>query len=493
MPQLRFFNGGREFLRTESLQFSDLMKTLHYTRSNTHRSCGTGQVSLEVMIALTIFVSVVGAAIIVVFGGQSLSVETRESQRAVNFARQNLEEAIVSGKADFAALLSTSSVQGEFTSELTVSNIDSNTKEVVSRVGWQTNPLRPQKVELKTLVTNWQSVLGGGPVSGDWKTPRTLSSIDLGPGNAGTGVRVKGDIVYMSSIASDSKKPDIFVINAANPGSPAIIASTSTGPGANTLDLEGNYLYLANRSGDAELQIIDVTNPSYPFVARSFDILNLTGGRFGNSIFVKNDLLYMGVDNNTAGPEFYVINIADPLNPSVVGSLEVGSTINSVKVIGDRAFIAISSSTELWSINVATSAAPAFLDRYNATGTTEYGKSIGYIPGSASPVLYLGRLTGANHELYNLDTRDPAAIKRLGSIDVSGDVNAIVVRDYLMFVATNDANSEFKIYNISDSSNINLWSSFNFPQDATDIDYAGNLVFVSVRSNDALRIITSAP
>ena len=38
-----------------------------------------------------------------------------------------------------------------------------------------------------------------------------------------------------------------------------------------------------------------------------------------------------------------------------------------------------------------------------------------------------------------------------------------------------------------------LHSSFNFPQVATGVDYEDNLVYVSVRSNDALRIITSSP
>ncbi|GAH25486.1 unnamed protein product, partial [marine sediment metagenome] len=48
-------------------------------------------------------------------------------------------------------------------------------------------------------------------------------------------------------------------------------------------------------------------------------------------------------------------------------------------------------------------------------------------------------------------------------------------------------------WNISNPGNIELWSSFNFPQVATGIDYEDNVVYVSVRSNDALRIITSSP
>ncbi|MBI4129008.1 MAG: hypothetical protein HY460_03050 [Parcubacteria group bacterium] len=168
----------------------------------------------------------------------------------------------------------------------------------------------------------------------------------------------------------------------------------------------------------------------------------------------------------------------------------MGHAVRSVRVAASYAYLAGESDTEFRSMDISTTT-PAFIGGYNATGTTQYGKSIGIVPGAS--VIYFGRLDAGNHELYTLDASNPASPMRLGSIDVTGDVNAILVRDYLAFLATNDSNNEFKIYNISDSSNITFWSSFNFPQDATDIDYENNLVFVSVRANNALRIITSSP
>ena len=91
-------------------------------------------------------------------------------------------------------------------------------------------------------------------------------------------------------------------------------------------------------------------------------------------------------------------------------------------------------------------------------------------------------------------TRDGERPARSGSdvVPFGQAVRPVVVaRDDLAFIASSNSNREFQVINISDPNNPSLWSYFNFPQVATGIDYEDNLVYVSVRSNDALRIITS--
>jgi len=75
-----------------------------------------------------------------------------------------------------------------------------------------------------------------------------------------------------------------------------------------------------------------------------------------------------------------------------------------------------------------------------------------------------------------------------------GDVNDITcVGGDLAFLATSDANKEFMIVNLADPDNLVEHASLNYPALATGIDFADNKVFMAVRSNDALRIITSSP
>jgi len=84
----------------------------------------------------------------------------------------------------------------------------------------------------------------------------------------------------------------------------------------------------------------------------------------------------------------------------------------------------------------------------------------------------------------------------LGSsnVPISGsatEVPEVLAQDYLVFLGTEDANKELKIYNIGNAANITFWSDLNFPQVVTGMAYERNTIYISVRSNDALKIITS--
>ena len=125
---------------------------------------------------------------------------------------------------------------------------------------------------------------------------------------------------------------------------------------------------------------------------------------------------------------------------------------------------------------------------FNATGTLD-GKGLHL----AGTTLYLGRAAGSGDELYVLDVSDPASVVILGSNNVGADINGIRVRDELAFLGTSNSNKEFQVWNVADPTNMAEESSFNFPQVAAAVDYEDNLVYVAVRSNDGLRIITSGP
>lgn len=452
-----------------------------------------GQLTLEILIALGILTVSLVAAVVVIFGAQSASVDAGESNKALYLARAGLEAAEAAGRADFNSVASSSSTQGEFLKEMVVENVDAATKRVTSRVSWQTDPLRPQKVELVTLVTNWNTVettggdTGGSGLTGNWKVSQILGAIDLGPGNAATGLDVKNKIVYLSAQASDTKKPDFFVVDATNGQSPRIISSLNTGPSLNAVDVAGTYAYVANNDTDAQLQLIDVSNIGSPILVKSFELSGVSGaGAVGNTVFYCGGKVYVGT-KKASGPEFHVIDVSAPSNPVEVGSFDVGADVNGISVSGSLAYLATSDdNAEVKILDVSNPAAITQVGSFNAPGGNG-GKSV-YVVGST---LYLGR-TGGSSDFMIVDVSNPAAPGQLSIVNLGGaSVNGIVVRDYLAFLATSDPNKEFQVWNIASSTSPTLWSAFNFPQVATGIDYEDNLVYVSVRSNDALRIITS--
>lgn len=467
-----------------------------------------GQSTLEILIALAILVLTISAVILVAFGNQSVTLDTELNNQALYVARSQLENARAAALQDFTLVTSTSSSDGFYFKQTIVEDVDAYTKKVTARISWQTGPLRLQEITLATIVTDRKTVqatggdTGGSGLSGDWQNPQTLGSIDLGAGNSATDLDALNKIVYLTTEASDSKKKDFYIVDATNGQSPVIVSSIDTGPGPcpsscgpglNTIDTAGNYAYVGSKDTNSQLQIIDVSDKNNPFVKKSFKLPGVSGnGAVGYSIFFYDSRVYIGTKKAT-GPEFHIIDVTDPQNPTSLGSKEINADVGAIYINGSTAYLATSDENELQVFDVSNPANITLLGSFDALGSSEDGKSAQLVGNK----LYLGRTVGGNHddhhEFHIVDVTNPASMQGLGSKDLGADLNDLRVRDYLAFFATSDSNKEFQIWNISDPANITLWSSFNFPQVGTGIDYEDNLVYVSVRSNDALRIITSSP
>jgi hypothetical protein len=455
--------------------------------------------TLEVLIALAIFAISISAVIAVSFNNQSLSVDAQYHNQALYLAKENMEKTRVEARQNFNAVVSTSTNDGVYLKEIIIEDLDAYKKKIISRVGWQIESLRPQKVELATILTDWKNAVppdsgdsGGSGVSGDWKNPKTLGSVDLGPGNSATDLDVINKIVYLTAEASAHAKPDFYVVDATDGQNPRIISSLHTGDSLNAVDASGNYAYVANKDDDAQLQIIDVNNRSNPTLVASFDLPGVSGsGAIGQSMFYADSKVYVGT-KKASGPEFHVIDVSNPNSPVALGSFEINGAVNMIYVKNNIAYIAFAGDNyELKILDVSNPAAITELNKFNAPGDSEDGKSV-YLSGNK---LYLGRILGGNHanhhEFHILDVGSSTSPQNLGSKDLGADLNDLKIRDNLAFLGTGDSNKEFQVWDVSDPANPTLWSYFNFPQVATGIDYESNIVYISVRSNDALRIITS--
>ncbi len=91
----------------------------------------------------------------------------------------------------------------------------------------------------------------------------------------------------------------------------------------------GTYAYAA--SSKHGLKVINVADPSDPTIVGSCD----TPGE-ANGVFVKGDYAY--VADGSSGLQ--VINVTNPSNPTIVGSCDTPGEANGVFVIGDYAYVA---------------------------------------------------------------------------------------------------------------------------------------------------------
>jgi hypothetical protein len=453
-----------------------------------------GQSALEIIIAMAIIVISISTVILVIFTNQSVSVSSDLSNSALYKAEEQIENARAVARGNFNSLNSTSSIDGMFTKELIVSKVSTYQKKVTSRISWQTDVLHPQKIELVTYVTDWLNVpppgsnCSAGPLSGNWAQPRILGSGDIGSvgsGNQGTGVAVAFPYAYVSGVASSASKPDIFVFDVSNSASPTLVSSLDVGSGGiNSIFLKGNYLYAASPNDNKELIIFDV---SIPTNIREVGSLNLSGSYDGLSVIAFGNTVALGRAGNS-GKELYFINVTSPSSPSIISSYEVGDNVNGFALSNKYLYlVSKDADNDLWVFDITNPSSPSLVSTYNIRDGTE-DITVGYQPPGT---LFVGNL---DNKIVPLDVSDPLNISTYSSFSTGGSVKGLFcVVDNLTFMATTNSTKEFMILNTANPRMISEYASLNFPQVASGIAFKNNLAYLSMRSNDALKIISSSP
>jgi hypothetical protein len=461
---------------------------------NKHR----GQGVLEVIIALGVFGIILGAGIMYFFGGQSITLDAINSERALGFARTGLEGTRVIRDQNWYdlqdgthglvfdqgmwQLSGSSDSHDEFKRQIIIETTDVNIKKVTTRVTWQTDPTRVQEVELVEYITNWPNVSDGWTdPTGDWSNPMTLSSIDAGPAVEGQGVDMEGTTAYLAAKSSNEKKDDLYIYDMTDPSNPTLVSQTEVNKSNGILELDfvnDKYLFASLLGIDDEFVVFDVSLPEFPTIIATKDITPAEA----TGLTSEDGVMFLSTKEN-AGAEFFAIDISVPSNPTVIGTFDVGANVNDIFILNNRAYLATDKPSG--SLIVLDISDPYSMGVIGSSQNTEID--------AVFVKSWTQTLIGTNQELRIMNTVDPSSPIEIGAYSPDVAINDVVAVGYLAFVATSDPNKEFQVVNIEDVANPYLYSYFNFPQVASEIDYYDNLVFTSVRSNDALRVITSNP
>src|SRR3989344_2429922 len=460
-----------------------------------------GFATLEILIAFVILILCIGAVIMVIFGGQSVAVDSQNNSEAISKAQKLLEEARATSRFDFNLVNPSSQIEMSgplsFTKELAVRQVDLFTKQATSTVSWSSGG-RLLSVFFTTLLTNLEAVYGGNTcnsiLAGDWANPLLLGDIDVGENNGATDVDVFMDKAYVTADPSATPKEDFYVIDVSNPHlSPLPIIGGNgihTGEGLEAVHVSNKYAYVANRSINGQLQVIDI-QVAPPQLVKTFKITAVTGnGAYGKSIFYKNGYVYLGLYNTDSGPEFNIIDVSNPLNPIWKGGYPVSHEINAIYVRDGFAYIASPHNSELIILDISNPTNPVLAGEADLFNNSSNGKSMAIV-GNA---LYLGRTKDSSpptDELQLIDITNPS-MPTLGiSADIGSTINAMTIRDNLAFMTTNDPSLGFQIWNLDTQT---LYGSDTVEQTSTGgMDCEGNFIYIAQRSNKALQIIGPGP
>lgn len=476
-----------------------------------------GSSLIEILIALAVLTLGISASVMVVFGNQSLEVDNDTNSEALYQAKVLLERARASSTDDFLSInntnIATSSI---YVGRLSVTDLTPCRKEAISIVSWNVSPVRSQKIE---LTTNFSDITGSLAVGGDcfssspdsnWDNPTVFASDTLTLGKP-TATDVLNKLVYLGSdhtpflhIASTTyavlgQTNDLFVtfVNGFS-----LVDQPNALDAVHYISSGKTYVYAAMNTSTKQLNVIDVTDIFNPVLVASSTLAN-TSGSFpeGWIIAYFDNRLYV-INRETAGAEFHIFNVSNPINPIELGSgTALNITVEDIaiqekKIGGVRkrfAYLATDqNSAELKVYDITDPSNTGTISeivvaRQDLPGNQD-GASV-YVIGNK---LYFGRQSAGEADLYIYNTNDPTlGLLTIGSADIGTGVLDIIVAGKLGFLATPKAGQKTQIWNISNFPITHI-VSYNFGNIADQgIDYEADFLYVTGQTTPNFRILYS--
>jgi hypothetical protein len=367
-------------------------------------------------------------------------------------------------------------------------------------------------------------------------SPSMLGSCEIS--DVVQGLHVAGDYAYVVNYAG------LRVIDISDPADPNIVGYCDT-PGMYTQEVyvSENHAYVAD--GSSGLQIIDVSYPESPFIARSWDTQQaLDLYVFGNNVYLVDGSSLTVIEinvKNLSSPTivascntptgkmqvsggyayvtgdydgFKVIDVSDPATPSIVGSCDTPDRAHGVFVDSGYAYVADHSSG-LQVVDVSDPATPSIVGSCD-TPDRAYGVFVdsGYayvVDGNSglliidvseptSPFILSSCDTGYTYGdvyvlgnrafvrgsglFYVVDVSNPAVPSILGSCSSPGFAFGISVTGSHVYIAAGI--SGLQVIDVSDPATPSVVGTCD-PGDARDIHVSGSYVYVA--ADRAVRVI----
>ncbi len=221
-------------------------------------------------------------------------------------------------------------------------------------------------------------------------------------------IDVQGDKAYL--LLKDFFRTYHLDANGIGWGLGSIFMGTSYQAGL-TRDMKvvGKYAYIANQN----LTIIDISDPNAVNPPKTS--INIGGGL--DSIYISGNRAYV---TGGLGTDFGIVDITNPLSPTIIYSGSLFSIPSDIEVSGDYAYVATQSGLSIVDIK---SAIPSIVGTYS----TNRARSV-KVRGS---IVYL--TTGDDPVFYSIDVSDPTSPQLLDSVLQSNITNYHGVED--LFIA----------------------------------------------------------
>ena len=203
------------------------------------------------------------------------------------------------------------------------------------------------------------------------------------------------------------------------------------------------------------------------------NLIDFGPGFRGIAVEVHGNYLYMaGHGSVTQADELAIVDVSDPFNAFIRGSINIGYGINEVAVTDDLqyAFVAYADKdAQLQVVDVSNVDNPVLVKSFKISGNRNKGRSLDLL----GDTLYFGTEGPDGNEFYVIDVSNPLNPIVLDGVQIGNDVNDVMVGGGYAFLAADPQDREVSIVNVQDPDNIYVEAFVDLPagNDAEGVYY----------------------
>ncbi|HRH23852.1 MAG TPA: hypothetical protein PK295_04470, partial [Candidatus Magasanikbacteria bacterium] len=297
-------------------------------------------------------------------------------------------------------------------------------------------------------------------------------------------------------------------VNISSKLNPVVVGgiASSTGSsinGAWAVEVRGKYAYVGTtRTGDEHFNVIDISDPSNPVIVGTLLGQGSAGNRMNDirDVSISGKYAYV-LSSYSSAPEsnLHVIDILDPTAPTIVSTLTLSTSATvasdqSIEVVGSYAYITNSSLDSLLVVDIANPKNPTIVSTMTSSTVLNFARGI-VVAGNYAYISSAYTPSQGGSSLVIADISNPYSPEIKGSLVVSSTATSSAVSfsvsgKYAYLGDT--SNDSVYIVDISSSTNPRLVGTVT---DSVNLDsvsgvtLAGKYLYAAVRTDDSLRII----
>lgn len=243
--------------------------------------------------------------------------------------------------------------------------------------------------------------------------------------------------------------------------------TANLGKHANDVVVEGSYAYIASDDKSKGMQIVNISNPLSPSLVSYLNV-----GGIANYVHKLGSYLYLGMDEDDESG-LVIANVSSVNSPTKIKSIDIGNQGNQPETFDNYLLMPSGSSNNSLKVyDISNPNSPSLTDTVDPRDEVQ----VATVKGNYA---YLG-MEDDDRGFRVVDISDPNNVTLVSSLDIGEEANAISIIGNIAFVGTEKSSNSLKVINISDPENPTIETSLDVGGEIQDLTISGNYLYAAV-------------